>query len=68
MFNFDNITVSELDQALESGRFSAKVRAVLAKASGKTIEELAALNVPAYKKMVAAFVKEAYSPVEADPN
>jgi hypothetical protein len=67
-FDFDLITVDELDKSLSAGRFSNEVRAILAKVTGQTVEEVNALPVGQYKKLVANFVKAAYSPVEADPN
>ena len=68
IFDFDLVTVDELDKSLQAGRFSKEVRAVLAKVTGKAVEDIAALPVGQYKKMVANFVQAAYAPVEADPN
>ena len=68
MFDFDLITVGELDQAMSAGRYSDEAKAVIAKACGKTADDLTAMSVKAYKKLVANFVKAAYDPVDADPN
>ncbi|MBU2038348.1 MAG: hypothetical protein KKH95_04330 [Gammaproteobacteria bacterium] len=68
MFDFDLITVGELDQAMRSGRYSKEVRGIIAKAAGKSDDELARMKVTEYKKLVANFVKAAYDPVDADPN
>jgi hypothetical protein len=67
-FDFSKITVGELDTALEEGRFRPKVRAVIAKVTGKTIEDVNAMNPIEYKKILANFLKAAYAPVDADPN
>lgn len=67
-FDFDKVTVKELNQALEAGRFSPEVHAVLAKVTGKSVDEIGDLKVDEYKKLVANFVKAAYAPVDADPS
>jgi hypothetical protein len=67
-FDFSKVTVKELDDALETGRFSKAVRAVIAKVSGTPLDEINAMTADKYKKVVANFVKAAYDPVAADPN
>ena len=53
---------------MSAGRYSDEAKAVIAKACGKTADELTEMSVKAYKKLVANFVKAAYDPVDADPN
>ncbi len=67
-FDFTQITVAELDGALEAGRFSVQVREALAKVTGMKIGEVNQLNADEYRKLVSRFVKAAFSPVENDPS
>ena len=68
MFNFDDVEVGELDEIMAKGRYSPEVRALVAKVTGQTVEEITKLKVPAYKKLVANFIRAAYDPVDADPS
>ena len=68
MFDFDLVTVGELDTAMNAGRYSPDVREIIAKTIGKKAEDLTKMKVSEYKKLVANFVRAAYDPVDADPN
>jgi hypothetical protein len=68
MFNFDEISVAELDKAMEAGRYSPEVRKVIAKSTGQPLADLDKMGVTTYKKLLANFIKAAYAPVDADPS
>jgi hypothetical protein len=68
IFDFDTITVGELDKAMNGSRFAVGVRQAIASVTGMTLEEVTAMPASEYKRLVSKFVKAAYDPVAVDPN
>ena len=66
-FDLSQITIAEYRKLAESSIFDPATDAILAKCAGVTVEEIAELSQPAYRRMLREFFKAASEPL-ADPN
>lgn len=66
-FDFSRVTIKEYRSLFDKSQPQDEEDEIVARVAGITVDELQALPVPEYRRLMREFIKAATTPVEENP-